>query len=325
MTADKSILLEVQGLKKYFPVTEGLVFLRTAGYVKAVDDIDFELPERQTLGLVGESGCGKTTTARVILRLEEPTSGRVCFQGKDVSRLGGADLRRYRAAVHAVFQDPTSSLNPRMRVGSIISEPLEVSGKIPRSEIKDRVKESLDFVGLNQDSAGLFPHEFSGGQRQRVALARAFALRPRLIVLDEPVSSLDVSIRAQILNLAKDMQEQAGISFLLISHDLATVRYMSHRIAVMYLGKIVEAGARDEVYSHPLHPYTSALLSAASPLRPGDQQKEVVLTGEVSSPLNPPSGCRFHPRCDRRMKSCSDTEPQLKPAGADHQVACHLY
>jgi oligopeptide/dipeptide ABC transporter ATP-binding protein len=294
-------ILEVRDLKKYFPVTRGLIFSRIAGWVKAVDGISFSIKQGETFTLAGESGCGKTTTAKVILLLEKITAGAV------------------------LFQDPYSSLEPRMRVGSIVAEPLKASSSMSKLEIKTRVEEALTQVGLNADAARLFPHEFSGGQRQRIAVARAVSLHPALIVLDEPVSALDVSIRAQIMNLLKDLQEQLGISYLLIAHNLATVRYMSHQVGIMYLGKLVERSPGEELFTHALHPYTKALLSAALPCNPDIEEEEIQLPGEVPSPLNPPGGCRFHPRCPQAMGICSENEPQLKEQASNHLVACHLY
>lgn len=297
------------------------------GWVKAVDGVDFRIPSGETLGLVGESGCGKTTTTKLILRLEQPTAGSISFDGGDVFELRGRDLLRYRQAVQAVFQDPFSSLSPRMRVGDIIGEPLEVAANGNRHRLKDRVVEALELVGLNAHHATRFPHEFSGGQRQRIAIARAIATSARLIVLDEPVSALDVSIRAQIMTLLEDLQRQLGVAYLFIGHDLATVTHISSRISVMYLGKIVEEATSDELVSRPLHPYTQALFAAALPADPDEATSEVVVTGSVPSALNPPTGCHFHPRCPLAMPQCAEVEPELRPveAGSDRRVACHLY
>jgi len=319
-------LLKVEGLRKYFPVAKGLLFMRVVGWIKAVDGISFAIKEGQTFGLVGESGCGKTTTARLILLLERPTAGAILFQGKDVTKAGAKDVKRYRTCVQAVFQDPYSSLNPRMRIGSIIAEPLIVNNSLPRKELNERVGWLLEQVGLPPAARDLYPHEFSGGQRQRIALARALALNPKLIILDEPVSALDVSIRAQIMNLFKDLQQQLNLAFLLIAHNLATIRYMSHRVGVMYLGKLVEQADGEELFCHPLHPYTRALLSAALPSHPDTAKEEIILSGEVPSPLNPPPGCRFHPRCFApKGKICALEEPELKEVSPDHWVACHHY
>ncbi len=319
------VLLEAKNVKKYFPVTRGLLVSITVGWIKAVDDVSFCIGEEETLGLVGESGCGKTTTAKLVLLLEQPTAGGIFYRGKDLQHLTGSELRRYRSTVQAVFQDPHSSLNPRMRVGDIVSEPLEVNNDFPRQAVRERVAEVLQQVGLNPAFARLYPHELSGGQRQRIAVARALAINSRLIVLDEPVASLDVSIRSQIINLLKDLQEKLGLSYLLITHDLAISRHLSHRVAVMYLGRIVERAPADELYTEPLHPYTKALLSAALPSHPDGKWEEIALTGEVSSPINPPSGCRFHPRCPYAMPHCSEVEPLLREVGHGREVSCHLF
>jgi oligopeptide/dipeptide ABC transporter ATP-binding protein len=294
--------------------------------VKAVDNVSLTLLPGQTLGLVGESGCGKTTTTRLILRLERPTSGSVFFEGRDVFELGGKDLLHYRQGVQAVFQDPFSSLSPRMRVGDIIAEPLTVAGS-PHGSVKERVADALHLVGLSAEHVARFPHEFSGGQRQRIAIARAIATSARLIVLDEPVSALDVSIRAQIMTLLEDLQRQLGVAYLFIGHDLATVTHISDQIAVMYLGKIVEQASAVELVDRPLHPYTQALFAAALPADPDDRTPEVVVSGSVPSALNPPSGCAFHPRCPLAMPKCAHERPELKTvsSSSDRHVACHLY
>ena len=319
------VLLEAKDLKKHFPVTKGIAFMRQIGAIKAVEGISFTINRGETFGLVGESGCGKTTTAKLILLLETITSGSIIFDGKDITQLSPSELREYRSSVQAVFQDPFSSLSPRMRVGGIVAEPIVVNNALPRREIKERVAELLGVVGLRSDGADLYPHEFSGGQRQRIAVARALSLNPSLIVLDEPVSALDVSIRAQIMNLLHDIQREFGVTYLLIAHDLAVVKHMSNRIGVMYLGKLVEVADSEELYFNPLHPYTQALLSAALPSYPDDQRERSVLPGEVPSPLNPPTGCNLHPRCPFRMPICSEEEPVLKEATPGHEVACHLY
>jgi oligopeptide transport system ATP-binding protein len=316
-------LFEAHHLTKYFPMGGGILG-RGKGVVRAVDDIAFAIEPGRTLGVVGESGCGKTTTAKLVLRLEKPTSGQILFEGQDVAGLEGADLQRYRKTVQAVFQDPFASLNPRMRVDSIIAEPLITHERLDDAAVAARVAGLLNVVGLPARSKDLFPHEFSGGQRQRIAIARALALSPRLVVLDEPVSALDVSIRAQILNLLRDLQKELGLAYLFIAHDLAAVAHMSHVIAVMYLGRIVEMGESSRVATSPQHPYTQALFAAALPAHPDEQRDEIVLAGEVPSPLNPPSGCHFHPRCPKVMARCSREDPRLKRSQG-REIACHLF
>ena len=318
-------LLDVRHVRKYFPVNQGVLLRRPVGWIKAVDDVAFAIPPGQTFGLVGESGCGKSTLAKLILLLEPLTDGDIRFEGRSVAHLRGDDLKEYRGAVGAVFQDPFSSLSPRMRVGEIVGDPLIVTTDIPRSRIAERVGEVLEQVGLSPASAANYPHEFSGGQRQRIAIARALAASPRLMILDEPVSALDASIRAQIINLLKSLQQELGLSYLLIAHDLGTVRFLSDQVGVMYLGQLVEKSSSREIFTNPLHPYTRALLSAALPVRPDRRREEIVISGEVPSPLTPPSGCRFHPRCPAAMSVCAETPPLLAPAAGDHHVACHLY
>jgi oligopeptide/dipeptide ABC transporter ATP-binding protein len=320
---DRAPLLEARNLTKHFPVRRGLLS-KPVGVVRAVDGVTFSIGVGKTLGVVGESGCGKTTTAKLVLRLEEPTGGVLRFDGQDVGELDRNGIRQYRRAVQAVFQDPFASLNPRMRVDAIIAEPLITHERLDSAEVDKRVARLIDLVGLPERSAKLFPHEFSGGQRQRIAIARSLAVSPRLVVLDEPVSALDVSIRAQILNLLRDLQAQLGLSYLFIAHDLAAVAHMSHTIAVMYLGQIVEIGDAATIATRPRHPYTQALFAAALPSHPSEQREELVLSGEVPSPLNPPLACRFHPRCPHAMARCSSEEPVLREAEG-RRVACHLY
>ena len=316
-------VLEAEHLTKHFPLKRGLL-ARQVGVVRAVDDVTFAIEPGRTLGVVGESGCGKTTTAKLVLGLETPTAGAIRFEGRDLTALDADGRRAYRRSVQAVFQDPFASLNPRMRVGAIIAEPLVTNEVLGAADVAKRVARLLELVGLPERSAELFPHEFSGGQRQRIAIARSLALNPKLVVLDEPVSALDVSIRAQILNLLRDLQAEFGLSYLFIAHDLAAVAHMSHTIAVMYLGQLVEIGEADTVAGAPKHPYTQALFSAALPSHPGDKREEVIVTGEVPSPVAPPPGCRFHPRCPHAMDRCAvDLHALLPHAG--RQVACHLY
>ena len=318
-----TVVLEAAGLSKHFQAKRGILG-GNRGVVRAVDGISFMIKRGRTLGVVGESGCGKTTTAKLVLGLEEPTGGAILFEGTDLKRLDAAGRRNYRKSVQAVFQDPYASLNPRMRISAIIAEPLITNETLSAPEVRGRVLRLLDLVGLPERAADLFPHEFSGGQRQRIAIARALALSPKLVVLDEPVSALDVSIRAQILNLLRDLQAELGLSYLFIAHDLAAVAHMSHTIVVMYLGKIVESGEARALAQAPKHPYTEALFSAALPSHPDERREEIILPGEVPSPLNPPSGCRFHPRCPHAMECCAKQEPPLIDLSS-RLVACHLY
>jgi oligopeptide transport system ATP-binding protein len=318
-------MLQGIGLKKYFPVASGILVGKVRGWIKAVDGVHVQVAEGEALGIVGESGSGKTTLAKLFLLLERPTDGSLLFDGQEVRALNRHGLARYRRSVQAVFQDPYSSLNPRMRVGDIVAEPLPPEDGLNRALTRERVAEVLALVGLSRDSAALYPHEFSGGQRQRIAIARALVTYPKFIVLDEPVSALDVSIRAQILNLLKSLQERLQLAYVMIAHDLAAARYLSTRLTVMYAGKVVETGDCDEVYTAPLHPYTQALLSAALPLHPSLRRQRMILPGEVPNPLNPPSGCRFHPRCPQAMPQCQTQEPEWKEVSSGHFVACHLY
>jgi oligopeptide/dipeptide ABC transporter ATP-binding protein len=324
-TIATDVVIEAENLTKYFPVTEGVLLRRTVGQVKAVDGISFKIKRGETYSLVGESGCGKTTTARIVLMVETPTSGAVKFNDNDLAGLNSDGVREYRSSVQAVFQDPWSSLNPRMRVGSIILEPLLTNRNLSKAEAKEHLETLLQDVGLHSFQADYFPHEFSGGQRQRIAIARSLALNPQVIVLDEPVSALDVSIRAQIMNLLRNLQERYGVSYLLIAHNLATVRYMSHQVGVMYLGKIVEEAPTRQLFTNPMHPYTKALIAASLPSHPDIEREELVLTGEVPSPLNPPSGCAFHPRCPFVMDRCSSDMPEYRTVEVGHTVTCHLY
>lgn len=321
-------LLEVRNLKKYFPIKRGVVFSRHVGDVKAVDDISFNIKRGETVGLVGESGCGKSTVARVIIRLIEPTEGEIIFEGKDITKLSQNELRKIRRDMQIIFQDPYSALNPRMTVSEIISEPLEVHKAVNNNKEKQkRIQELLELVGLASYHANRYPHEFSGGQRQRIGIARALALNPKFIVADEPTSALDVSVRAQIINLMQDLQKELGLTYLFISHDLSVIRHICDRVLVMYLGKLVEIAQNEELYNSPLHPYTQALLSAVPIPDPevAEKRKKVILLGDVPSPVNPPSGCRFHPRCPYVMDICSKVEPQLKEVKMKHFTACHLY
>jgi len=316
-------VLEVDGLTKHFVLGRGPL-RRGRAVLRAVDGVSFAIPRGRTLGVVGESGCGKTTTAKLILHLERPTAGVIRFEGEALDGLDARSTRAFRRAVQAVFQDPFASLNPRMRVGAIVAEPLITHEKLDAAEVHRRVEALLDLVGLPGHSAGLFPHEFSGGQRQRIAIARALSVGPRLVVLDEPVSALDVSIRAQILNLLTDLQDRLGVSYLFITHDLAAVGHMSHEIAVMYLGRVVEIGDALEVSLGPRHPYTQALFAAALPEHPDRAEDAVAVAGEVPSPLAPPAGCHFHPRCPHALPRCAAEAPQLRTVGPV-RVACHLY
>jgi len=315
-------LVVVRDLVKHFPVRAGLL-RRVIGYVKAVDGVSFDIPRRQTLGLVGESGCGKTTAGRTLLRLLEPTSGTVRFDGRDVTAMGRKELRRARADMQIIFQDPYSSLNPRMTAGAIIGEGLAIHRAARGAALRERVNELLERVGMSAEHASRYPHEFSGGQRQRIGIARAIALNPKFIVCDEPVSALDVSIQAQIINLLKDLQSEYDLSYLFIAHDLAVVRHISDRVAVMYMGKIVEIGSRDELFDNPRHPYTRALLSAVPVPDPKTRRRRIILEGGVPSAFNPPDYCRFYERgCPLRMPRCRQSCPELKSVGEDHQAAC---
>ncbi len=322
-TAGEAPLLELKNVEKYFPVKKG-VFAKVSGWIKAVDGISLTINEGETFGLVGESGCGKSTTSKLILLVERPTKGSICFEGRNVAQFTEGERQAYRESIQAVFQDPTASLSPRLRVSSIISEPMTVRKRLDKAEINARVTEVLQAVGMRPEHARLFPHEFSGGQRQRIAIARALSVRPKLMILDEPISSLDVSIRAQVMNLLLKLQGKFGFAYLIIAHDLAVILHMSSKVGVMYVGKMVEIADSMELYQHPAHPYTKALFEAAFyHLTDGNLEKNM-LPGEVASPLNPPPGCRFHPRCPNALAVCKEAEPDLKSIGNGHHVACHL-
>ena len=327
MVAAQTPLVQVRNLKKYFPITRGLLIQRHIGDVKAVDDVSFDIYRGETLGLVGETGCGKTTVGRTLLRLYEPTAGQIIFDGVDLTRARGRQLRQMRRRMQIIFQDPYASLNPRMTVGAIVGEPLEVHGVATGKEKRERVQELLELVGLNPYFINRYPHEFSGGQRQRIGIARALALNPDLIVCDEPISSLDVSIQAQVVNLMEELQDRLGLTYLFIAHDLSMVRHISDRMAVMYLGKIVELADRDEIYLNPLHPYTRALMSAVPVPDPEVEEKRqrILLKGEIPSPAHPPRGCNFSTRCPELMDRCKEEKPPYKEVSPGHWVACFLY
>ena len=326
MTTETENILEVKNLKMWFPVNSRGILPKHIGDVKAVDDVTISVRQGETLGVVGESGCGKTTLGRSIMQVYDVTGGEIFFEGTELTTLKAKEMRAMRRRMQMIFQDPYSSLNPRMTAGNIIGEPIQIHGLASSKEdYVEQVEELLRVVGLNPYMRDRYPHEFSGGQRQRIGIARALAVRPGLIIADEPVSALDVSIRAQVMNLLVDLQKETGVAFLLVAHNLATVRYMAHHTAVMYLGQIVEYGPTEELYENPLHPYTQALFSAALPAHPDDQRDEIVLTGEVPSPINPPSGCRFHPRCPFAMDRCSVEVPLQLDKGNGHLVTCHLH
>jgi len=326
-SAIDSVIMKIENLKKYFPIKKGFLIKRTVGYVKAVDGISFEIKKGKTFALVGESGCGKTTTARVVLRLTDPTDGKILFDGSDISKLGYKELLPFRRKMQIVFQDPMSSLNPRMTVGEIITEPILFHKLVDsRQEAYKMAKDILVSIGLKPYHLDRYPHQFSGGQRQRIAIARAISINPDLLILDEPTSALDVSVQAQIINLLLEFQEKKHFSYFFISHDLGLVRFISHEVGIMYLGKIVEMGDTEEIFENPIHPYTKALLSAVPIPDPKIERKRkrIILTGGVPSPINRPSGCFFHPRCPYKMEICKKEYPLLVEVSKNHQVACHL-
>ncbi|WP_308310732.1 dipeptide ABC transporter ATP-binding protein [Streptomyces sp. GbtcB6] len=324
-SGDRDVLLKVEGLEKHFPIKKGIL-QRQVGAVKAVDGIDFEVRKGETLGVVGESGCGKSTMGRVITRLQDPTGGKVTFEGQDITHLSTAKMRPLRRDIQMIFQDPYGSLNPRHTIGSIVSAPFRLQGVEPEGGVKKEVQRLLELVGLSPEHYNRYPHEFSGGQRQRIGIARALALKPKLVVADEPVSALDVSIQAQVVNLMDDLQEELGLTYVIIAHDLSVVRHVSDRVAVMYLGKIVELADSTKLYESPMHPYTKALMSAVpvpDPKRRGQKSERILLRGDVPSPIAPPSGCRFHTRCWKATEICRTTEPPLLELRPGQRVACH--
>jgi oligopeptide/dipeptide ABC transporter ATP-binding protein len=326
-TVERQPLVRLRGVRKLFPITRGILFQKKVGAVHAVDGVDLEVYRGETVGLVGETGCGKSTLARVVMRLSDATEGTIEFEGNDITHTKGKDLRELRREMQMIFQDPFASLNPRKTVGSIISEPFRLHGTVPRNKIKPEVQQLMELVGLNPEHYNRYPHEFSGGQRQRIGVARSLALRPKLIVCDEPVSALDVSIQAQVLNLLEDLQEEFNLTYLFIAHDLSVVKHVSDRVAVMYLGKIVEMAAGTTLYRNPKHPYTGALLSAV-PIADPDlaaQKKRIILEGDVPSPIDPPAGCRFHPRCpNAQFPTCKEEQPELRPFHEGQVAACHF-
>jgi len=324
--SDNKVLVEIKDLKKYFPVKKGL-FGTNRSYVKAVDGISFTINKGETLGLVGESGCGKTSCGRTIIKLYEPTGGKIIYDGHDLSSLSQKQMLPYRKKIQMIFQDPYASLNSRMTVGDIVGESIDIHGVYRGKDRMARIQDLLRTVGLSSEHSNRYPHEFSGGQRQRIGIARSLAVQPEFIICDEPISALDVSIQAQIINMLEELQENMGLTYLFIAHDLSMVKHISNRIGVMYLGKMVEIGKSDEVYGHPMHPYTKALLSAI-PIPDPEQaalRKRIMLNGEIPSPIDPPPGCRFKGRCKYAKEICSEVDPELKNLGADHFVACHLF